>query len=46
MYSTYTYKQSYTLKKEVQGKLVVQFELWTDLKKEKIPFSVAAGVGR
>ena len=41
----YTYGRDYSLKKEVKGKLVVEFEMWTDLAEKKVPFKVSAGVG-
>ena len=41
----YTYGRSFTLEKPVAGKVVLQFEVWTDLAEKKVPFSVTAGVG-
>jgi hypothetical protein len=41
----YTYGRSYSLKEAVKGKVVLEFEVWTDLKEAKLPFSIAAGVG-
>ncbi|HIG84400.1 MAG TPA: hypothetical protein EYG40_02555 [Verrucomicrobia bacterium] len=41
----FTYGQSYGLKKSVAEKVVLEFEVWTDLAEKKIPFSVAAGIG-
>ena len=36
---------AFDLKKAVKGKVILQFELWTDLAEKKIPFSITAGVG-
>ncbi len=41
----YTYGKDYSLKTAVKGKLVVEFEVWTDLAEKKVPFKIAAGVG-
>jgi len=41
----FTYGVSYGLKKSVNGNVVLEFEVWTDLKEKKIPFSVAVGIG-
>ncbi len=41
----YTYGRSFTLEKPVKGKVVLQFEVWTDLSEKRVPFSISAGVG-
>jgi len=41
----YTYGRSFTLEKPVEGKVVLQFEVWTDLSEKRVPFSISAGVG-
>ena len=41
----YTYGRSYELMKAVKGKLVVEFEVWTDMVEKKVPFKIAAGAG-
>jgi len=41
----FTYGEDYDLKKAVTGKVIVEFEVWTDLKESEIPFDITAGVG-
>ena len=41
----YTYGRGFSLKKAVTGKVIVEFDMWTDLKEVKVPFSIKAGVG-
>ena len=41
----FTYGKDYSLKEAVEGKLVVEFEVWTDLAETEVPIKIAAGVG-
>ena len=41
----FTYGQTWGLKKAVTGKVVLEFEVWTDLETKTIPFEISAGVG-
>lgn len=40
-----TYGENYRLTKTLSGKTVIEFEIWTDLKEVKVPFSITAGLG-
>jgi hypothetical protein len=41
----YTYGRSYNFKKAVTGKVVVQFEMWTDFEETQVPITVTMGIG-
>ena len=41
----YTFGREYELMKAVKGKLVVEFEIWSDMVEKKVPLKIAAGVG-
>ncbi len=41
----YTFGREYELMKVVKGKLVVEFEIWSDMVEKKVPFKIAVGMG-
>ncbi len=41
----YTYMRNYSFKKAVTGKVILELDVWTDFKENKIPFDIKAGVG-
>lgn len=41
----FTYSREYEITEKVKGKVVMEFEVWSDMKEEKVPFKIAIGVG-
>ena len=41
----WTFGRNYSLEAKPAGKVVVQFDIWTDFEEAKVPFEVAVGLG-